>query len=50
LRRGASAGKQDPYVGREILSGQFKVLERVGSGGMGAVYKAHQPSMDRSWR
>ena len=37
----------DPYVGREILSGQFKVLERIGSGGMGAVYKAHQPSMDR---
>lgn len=40
--------KQDPYVGREILSGQFKVLERVGSGGMGAVYRAHQPSMDRA--
>jgi len=39
--------QQDPYVGREILSGQFKVLERVGSGGMGAVYKAQQPSMDR---
>lgn len=37
----------DPYVGREILSGQFRVLERIGSGGMGAVYKAHQPSMDR---
>ncbi|MEZ4392139.1 MAG: serine/threonine-protein kinase [Polyangiales bacterium] len=39
--------KPDPYVGREILSGQFKVLERVGSGGMGAVYRAQQPSMDR---
>ncbi len=37
----------DPYVGREILTGQFKVLERIGSGGMGAVYKAQQPSMDR---
>jgi serine/threonine-protein kinase len=37
----------DPYVGREILSGQFRVLERIGSGGMGAVYKAQQPSMDR---
>ena len=23
------------------------MLERIGSGGMGAVYKAHQPSMDR---
>ena len=39
--------KPDPYVGREILSGQFKVLERIGSGGMGAVYRAQQPSMDR---
>lgn len=39
--------QQDPYVGREILTGQFRVLERIGSGGMGAVYKAHQPSMDR---
>jgi serine/threonine-protein kinase len=37
----------DPYVGKEILSGQFRVLERIGSGGMGAVYKAQQPSMDR---
>jgi serine/threonine-protein kinase len=39
--------KPDPYVGKEILAGQFKVLERIGAGGMGSVYKAHQPSMDR---
>ncbi len=39
--------QQDPYLGREILGGQFRVLERIGSGGMGAVYKAEQPSMDR---
>jgi eukaryotic-like serine/threonine-protein kinase len=50
---GASRGnlravaKPDPYVGKEILAGQFKVLERIGAGGMGSVYKAHQPSMDR---
>ncbi len=37
----------DQYVGREILSGQFRIVERIGSGGMGAVYKAQQPSMDR---
>jgi len=37
----------DQYVGKEILAGQFRVLERIGSGGMGAVYKAQQPSMDR---
>jgi serine/threonine-protein kinase len=36
----------DPYIGREIL-GQFKILERIGTGGMGSVYKAEQPAMDR---
>jgi serine/threonine-protein kinase len=36
----------DPYVGREI-AGQFRVLEKIGSGGMGAVYKAEQPEMRR---
>jgi len=33
---------QDPFIGREILNGQFQILQKVGSGGMGAVYKAHQ--------
>jgi serine/threonine-protein kinase len=36
----------DSYVGREI-AGQFRVLEKIGSGGMGAVYKAEQPEMRR---
>ena len=36
----------DAYLGRDI-SGQFKVLEKIGSGGMGAVYKAEQPEMRR---
>jgi serine/threonine protein kinase len=36
----------DPYVGRDI-AGQFRVLEKIGSGGMGAVYKAEQPEMRR---
>jgi len=36
----------DPYLGRDI-SGQFRVLEKIGSGGMGAVYKAEQPEMRR---
>lgn len=36
----------DPYVGRD-LANQFKILEKIGSGGMGAVYKAEQPDMRR---
>lgn len=36
----------DPYIGRDI-AGQFRVLQRIGSGGMGAVYKAEQPDMNR---
>jgi serine/threonine-protein kinase len=37
----------DPFIGRDILDGQFQILQKVGSGGMGAVYKASQPSMNR---
>ncbi len=38
---------KDPFIGREILSGQFRVLEKIGTGGMGSVYKASQPAMNR---
>jgi len=34
------------YIGKEI-AGQFRILQRIGSGGMGAVYKAEQPEMNR---
>src|ERR1700735_1696824 len=37
----------DPFIGRDILDGQFQILQKVVSGGMGAVYKALQPSMNR---
>ncbi|MBM4376039.1 MAG: serine/threonine protein kinase [Deltaproteobacteria bacterium] len=37
----------DPYIGREILNGQFKLEKKIGTGGMGAVYRAHQPEMNR---
>jgi serine/threonine-protein kinase len=37
----------DPFIGRDILSGQFRVLEKIGTGGMGSVYRADQPAMNR---
>jgi serine/threonine-protein kinase len=37
----------DPFIGREILDGQFKILQKIGSGGMGSVYRASQPAMNR---
>ena len=36
----------DAYIGRDV-AGQFRILEKIGSGGMGAVYKAEQPEMRR---
>src|SRR3954468_17862826 len=38
---------QDPNIGRDLLGGQFQILQKIGSGGMGAVYKATQPAMNR---
>jgi eukaryotic-like serine/threonine-protein kinase len=37
---------QASYIGKEI-AGQFRIIQRIGSGGMGAVYKAEQPEMNR---
>jgi serine/threonine-protein kinase len=37
----------DPYIGRSILNGQFLIEQKIGSGGMGAVYRASQPAMNR---
>ena len=36
----------DPYLDKEV-AGQFRIVEKIGKGGMGAVYKAEQPDMNR---
>src|SRR6187399_757857 len=38
---------QDPFIGRDILNGQFQILQKIGTGGMGSVYRALQPEMNR---
>jgi serine/threonine-protein kinase len=37
----------DPFIGREILNGEFQLLEKIGTGGMGSVYRANQTAMSR---
>ena len=39
-------GARDPLVGRE-LDGRYTIAERIGAGGMGPVYRAHQHSVGR---
>jgi eukaryotic-like serine/threonine-protein kinase len=43
----AKRAVRDRYLGREILDGQFRIIKKIGTGGMGAVYKAEQPEMNR---
>ena len=38
---------QDPFVGRDVLDGKFRILKRIGAGGMGSVYRAEEPEMGR---
>ncbi len=42
----SSPAVAEAYVGKEV-AGQFRIIQRIGSGGMGAVYKAEQPDMNR---
>ncbi len=38
---------QDPFIGRDILDGKLQILQKIGSGGMGTVYKALEPENNR---
>jgi serine/threonine protein kinase len=37
----------DPLIGKSVDNGEYRIVERIGTGGMGSVYKAEQPSMNR---
>jgi eukaryotic-like serine/threonine-protein kinase len=41
------AAVADALIGKQVDNGEYVIVDRIGSGGMGSVYKADQPSMNR---
>ena len=44
--RGAGSVTMDPLIGR-VIAGRYEILQRIGSGGMGSVYRARQASVSQ---
>ncbi len=44
-RQSGNADDMSMLVGKSL--GQFRVVERIGVGGMASVFKAYQPTLDR---
>ena len=40
--------KADPLIGRDLDNGRYRLTKRLGAGGMGSVYVAHQATVDRN--
>ncbi|MGH2493249.1 MAG: protein kinase domain-containing protein [Ktedonobacteraceae bacterium] len=45
MDQSANSDELNALVGKSL--GQFRVVERIGSGGMATVFKAYQPNLDR---